>query len=111
MTSMGYHLEEISKTIPEEKQAVIVLDRAAWHTSQKLQIPKNISLLPLPPTAPELNPMENVWQVLKQRYLSNRCFDNYDHIVEVCCEAWNEWTKNSDEIKSLCSRKWIDLNN
>lgn len=108
---MEYHLEEISKDVPENKHAVIVLDRAAWHTTEKLQLPSNISILPLPPTSPELNPMENVWQVLKQRYLSNRCFDDYTDIVETCCAVWNEWEQNIDEIKSLCSRKWADLKN
>jgi transposase len=111
MNSMAYHLDEISKTVPENKHAVIVLDRAAWHTTKKLQIPDNIFILPLPPTSPELNPMENVWQVLKQRYLYNRCFDDYEHIVDACCETWNDWAKNLDEIKSLCSRTWINLKN
>lgn len=59
------HLEEISKSVSPGKQAVLIVDQAAWHTSSKLKIPVNITLLPLPPYSPELNPMEQVWLFLK----------------------------------------------
>jgi transposase len=58
-------LEEISKEIEPGNHAVIVFDRAAWHTTKKLRLPNNISLLPLPAASPELNPTEQVWQVLR----------------------------------------------
>ena len=49
------HLAEIGKHVAEGAHAVLVLDRAGWHTSPKLTLPENISLLPLPGYAPELN--------------------------------------------------------
>jgi hypothetical protein len=52
-------------------------------------VPRNISLLPLPPRAPELNGQENIWQFVRQNWLSNRVFKSFDDIVDHCCYAWN----------------------
>lgn len=90
-------------------EAVLVLDRAGWHTTNKLPHFANVSLLPLPAGSPELNPAEQVWQQLRERSLANRCFDNYEQIVDACCQAWNAFTSIPDAIRSLCSRTWADL--
>jgi len=71
---MGLHLAEISQAVAPGGHAVVLLDQAGWHTSAKLKLPANISLLPLPPKSPELNPTENVWQYLRDNWLSNRVF-------------------------------------
>ncbi len=73
---------KISRAVAPNAHAVVLLDQAAWHTTAKLGIPENISLVPLPPKSPELNPAENVWQYLRQNWLSNRVFDSYEAIVE-----------------------------
>jgi len=104
--TMEKHLEEISKNVPPGRYAVVVIDQASWHMAETLSVPGNISLLPLPPYSPELNPCEQVWQFLRRRYLSNRCFDGYDDIVEACVCAWNQFTFLPGKIKSLCSRGW-----
>ena len=72
----------------------------------KLQVPDNITLMPLPPKAPELNPQENVWQFMRQNWLSNRVFRNYDDIVAHCGFAWNRLTDQPWKIMSLRLRKW-----
>ena len=70
---MNLHLEEISSQVTQGSHAVLLLDRAGWHqTGGKLRLPRNISLLHLPPYSPELNPAENIWQFLRQNHLSNR---------------------------------------
>jgi hypothetical protein len=56
--AMQWHLNEISSQVTPGAHAVLILDRAGWHTTGKLDIPSNITLLPLPPRAPELNPVE-----------------------------------------------------
>ena len=56
---------------------------------RKLKLPDNISLLHLPPYAPELNPVEKIGQFLRQNYLSNRVFPKYQDILDACCNAWN----------------------
>ena len=103
---MQKHLDEIAKQIEPGNHAVVVFDRAAWHTTKKLCLPKNISLLPLPAASPELNPAEQVWQVLRDRYLGNRSFKSYEHILESCCEAWNIFTSVPGAVGQLCKREW-----
>ena len=106
---MQKHLNEIAKQIEPQNHAVIVFDQAAWHTTKKLEVPENISLLPLPPASPELNPTEQVWQVLRDRYLGNRCFDSYEHILESCCDAWNAFISVKGSVRQLCSRSWANI--
>ncbi len=71
--------------------AILFLDQAGWHTSSKLNVPTNITLAALPPRCPELNPVENVWQYMRENWLSNRVFESYDNIVDHCCYAWNKF--------------------
>jgi hypothetical protein len=79
--AMNLHLAEISRNVAPGSHAVILLDGAGWHqTGGKLKLPDNVSLLKLPPYSPELNPVENIWQYLRQNRLSNRIFDSYDAI-------------------------------
>ena len=77
--------------------------------SAKIRCFDNLSILPLPPYSPELNPVEQLWQQLKQRYLSNRCFKNYEDIVEACCHACNDILTEPEFITNLCSREWAKL--
>lgn len=100
------HLKEISAQVPPGRHAVIILDQAAWHTTKKLKIFDNISLLSLPPASPELNPVEQVWQRLRDVWLANRCFDGYEAIVEACCQAWNWFVDTPNQVRQLCSRQW-----
>ena len=86
--------------------AVLILDQARWHTPQKLVVPQNITLLPLPSKAPELNPVENLWQFMRENWLSNRIFKSYDDIVDLCCEAWNKVVDQPWRIMSIGLRKW-----
>ena len=73
----------------------------------KLIVPENITLLPLPPKCPELNPTENVWQFLRDNYLSNRVFKSYDDIVDHCCDAWNKLVDQPWRIMSIGLRDWV----
>lgn len=106
---MQEHLKEISAHIPKGRHAVIVLDQAAWHTTKKLRIFDNLSLLPLPPASPELNPVEQVWQQLRDNCLANRCYNGYEAIVEACCDAWNWFVDTPNRIRQLCTRKWANF--
>jgi hypothetical protein len=66
-----------------------LVDQAGWHGAKELKIPTNISLLPSPPRSPELNSQENIWQFMRQNWLSNRIFKSFEDIVDHCCYAWN----------------------
>jgi transposase len=105
--AMNLHLAEISTLVTPGAHAVITLDGAGWHKlGGRLVVPPNLSLLHLPPYSPELNPVENVWQFLRQNFLSNRVFDTYDGIVDACCEAWNALVAMPDRIRTIASRDW-----
>ena len=104
--AMNEHLAEIAKTVVPGAHAVIVLDGAGWHGSKALCTPDNITLLPLPPYAPELNPIENVWAYLRANKLAISIFDSYDHIVEKCCDAWNFFAEDKETVQNITSREY-----
>ena len=103
---MNLHLREIGRAVAPGAHAVLVLDGAGWHTSTTLRLPSNISLVCLPPYAPELNPVENVWEYLRKNNLALRVFDAYDAIVDACCTAWNSLLSAPSVLKSLTHRTW-----
>ncbi len=82
------------------------MDQAGWHTSGKLEVPANISILTLPSRLPELNPVENIWQFLRANWLSNRVSSSHDDIVDHCCDAWNKLIAQPWKIISIGPREW-----
>jgi len=103
---MQLHLDEISCHVARRAHAVLLLDRAGWHTTAKLSVPRNITLIFLPSRAPELNPVENVWQYLRQNWLSNRVFEGYDAVIDAACDAWQKLLAQPETIKSIGTRQW-----
>ena len=106
---MQLHLDEISRNVAEGAHAVLLLDRAGWHTTGKLDVPDNITPIFLPSRAPELNPVENVWQYLRQNWLSNTVFENYDAIVDAACAAWQKLIAQPETITSIGMRDWAHV--
>jgi DDE superfamily endonuclease len=104
--AMGLHLAEISRHVAPGAHAVLLLDGAGWHGAADLVVPDNLTLLPLPPYSPELNPVENVWQYLRQNQLSLRVWPDYAAIVETCCTAWNALMREPDRVVSITHRDW-----
>jgi transposase len=103
---MALELAEISRAVAPGAHAVVLLDQAGWHQSKRLKVPANITLVPLPPRSPELNPVENVWQFLRENWISNRVFASYGEILNHCCAAWNKLTDQPWRIMSLGLRDW-----
>jgi DDE superfamily endonuclease len=98
--AMQLHLDEIATKVTPGAHAILILDQAGWHGAKDLEVPSNISLLPLPPRAPELNSQENIWQFMRQNWLSNRIFKSFDDIVDHRCYAWNTLI----ELARICKR-------
>ena len=84
----------------------LAIDQAGWHLSTGLVVPPNITIMALPPKCPELNPVENVWQFLRDNWLSNRVFKSYDDLVDHCCEGWNNLVDQPWRIMSIGLRQW-----
>ena len=104
--AMRLHLQEISRHVAPGAHAVLVLDGAGWHGAAALVVPANLTLLPLPPKSPELNPVENVWEYLRQNQLSLRVWPDYEAIVATCCRAWNALMAMPDRLASITRRQW-----
>ena len=89
----------------------MICDGAGWHqTGGRLRVPDNITLLPLPPYSPELNPMENVWDYLRGNKLCSLVWDSYEAIVDACTTAWHFLINDPDRIRSIGSRTWACVN-
>jgi transposase len=73
------------------------------------RIPENVTLVRLPPYAPELNPIENVWEYLRGNKLAITVFDDYDDIVDKTCDAWNFFEKDPTRIASITTRTWATV--
>ena len=72
----------------------------------KLDVPANISIIALPAKCPELNSVENVWQFMRDNWLSNRVFTSYDNIIDHCCDAWNKLADQPWHIMTIGRRNW-----
>jgi len=104
--AMQLHLNEIARAVARRAHAVVLMDRAGWHTTGKLTVPKNITIILLPSRSPELNPVENIWQYLRQNWLSNRVFPTYGDILHAGCDAWTRLIAQPETITSIGMRTW-----
>lgn len=100
-------LAQMSQELSEGVHAVLVWDRAGYHTSGELCIPSNISLLPLPPYSPELNPMENLWHYLRSHHWSNQPFADYHALLDAATDAWQKVCLDPARIRSICNYPYL----
>jgi hypothetical protein len=105
--AMQEFLNRFSKTLASDEHAAMIIDQAGWHVANDLAVPANLTLVPLPPYSPELNPVARIWLYLKQRFLSHRLLDDYDAIVDAANKAWNRLVAEAGRLASLCSYPWI----
>jgi transposase len=75
----------------------------------KLDVPDNITPIFLPSRAPEMNPVENVCQYLRQNWLANTVLENYDAIVDAACTAWRKLIAQPETITSIGTRNWAHV--
>jgi len=104
--AMQMHLDEISCNVATRAHAVVLMDRAGWHKTDKLKVPNNLTIILLPSCSPELNPVENVWQYLRQNWLSNLVFEDYQAILDAGCDVWNKLVAAPETIMSIGLREW-----
>jgi hypothetical protein len=108
--TVSLHLIAIGRKVAIGSHAVLILDGAGYHIAAALTIPDNLTLMPLPPYAPELNPIENVWEYLRGNKLAITVFDDYDDIVDKACAAWNFFADDPKRIASITTRSWATVN-
>jgi transposase len=105
--AMQAFLDAFAATIADGEHVALVLDGAGWHSSKALRVPASITLVPLPPYSPELNPVERVWLHLKARFLSLRLLNDYKAIVTAAARAWRRLRRDTGRLTSLTSYPWI----
>lgn len=103
---MQLFLDAVSLRHPDEK-IVMVIDGAGWHRSDKLKTPDNIYLLKLPPYAPEINPIEHVWDGLHEKFFHNRVFQSLDSLEAHLVEALRLSEQDPTTIASIVSWPWL----
>jgi transposase len=106
---MNLHLDAISKAVDPQAHAAVLLDGAGYHRSRGLRVPGNITLIPLPRYAPELNSAENIWEYLRKNKLANTVFESYDDIVDKACQAWLFFAADKDSVRSITTRDWTKV--
>ena len=105
--SMSLFLARFAQELAPGVHAVLLLDRAGWHVARGLSVPANVTLLPLPPYSPELNPVERVRLYLRERYLSHRVRDGYAAVLEAACRAWNAPLGEPGRLTSLTAYPYL----
>ena len=101
---MNVFLKALSETYPKEK-IMLVCDGASWHTSKGLAIPDNIEILHIPPYTPEMNPIEQIWEKLREKGFRNEAFPSLSKVVDKLCSVICDLT--ADTIMSITGRDWI----
>jgi transposase len=104
--NMQVFIDEYAKTIAPDDHIALFIDGAGWHSAGALKFPANITPFKLPPYAPEVNPIERIWEHLKERYLSQRLLNDYDAIVAATCVAWQKLIADAGRITSLTWTPW-----
>lgn len=101
-------LAQLSGTLAPDVQAVLVWDGAGYHRANDLVCPENITLLTLPPYAPELNPVENLWHYLRSHHWSNRKYETVDDLFDAAETAWRATCLNPDTIRTVCRANYAE---
>ena len=104
--AMSIFLREVSKRHPKD-YILMVMDGASCHSSGKLRLPKNMKILKLPPYSPDLNPQENIWDEMREKWFGNCVFKNMDAVEKRMVEALLGLENDPERIKSISGRKWI----
>ena len=118
---MAVFLARFARELEPGAHAALILDRAGWHVARGLAVPANVTLVPLPPYSPELNPVERVWLYLRERFLSHRVLDGYPAVLDgypavldgypavldAACRAWNALAAEPGRLASLTAYPYL----
>lgn len=101
---MNYFLKELSDRYADE-HILLVADNASWHKSKGLTVPANIEIYPLLPYTPELNPIEQIWDEIREKGFKNELFSTLEKVVDRLCHTIVHLEKSV--VKSITHRNWI----
>ena len=91
--------------VGSNKRLVLVLDRASWHTTQKLEVPDGIHLVFLPPYSPELQPAERLWPLTNEA-IANTHFETIEEIENAVYQRCQALLEMPEFIRGLTQFHW-----
>ena len=97
---MTLFLQEVSHMF-SRSFLIIQVDGAKFHHAKDLVIPENIRLIKQPPYSPELNPVEHIWDDIREKYFCNGVLQSIDEVEEKLCEAFNDLDADPHRVTSL----------
>jgi hypothetical protein len=103
---MQIFLDEIAVRYPEDR-IVMVLDGARWHTEGALVVPENMRLVPLPAYSPELNPVENIWEEVREKGFYNKVFASLDALEEELLHSLKRLEEHPEITRAIAGWTWI----
>jgi transposase len=106
--AMGLFLKEVAARHPDELM-VMFLDGAGWHKARRLVVPANIRLVPLPPHSPQLNPVEHLWDEIREKWFPNKVFRTLDAVEDTLVEALVELENAPTRLRALTGFDWITV--
>ena len=104
--AMSTFLAELARPYPEEI-LLVVLDGAGGHRSNDLEVPDNLRLVPLPPYSPQLNPVENLGEEIREKWFPNLVFDSLDAVEDRLVEALAALHADRLRTQSIAGFDWI----
>jgi len=104
--TMSMFLEEVSQRHPEES-VLMFLDSAGWHKSKHLRVPSNIRLSPLPPYSPQLNPVEHLWDEIREKWFPNKVFHSMSAVENTLLDSLFALECDPERIRGLMGFDWI----
>jgi hypothetical protein len=105
---MNLFLEEVSNEF-KGYFVIMLVDGAGWHRSHNLKIPENIRLIQQPSHSPELNPVEHLWEELREKYLPNKAFRSLDAVETALCKGLRELHDDTDKLSSMMSFPYLQV--
>jgi len=103
---MNLFLAEVSRRFPQE-HILMIMDQAAWHTAKTLCVPDNIEIFPLLPHSPELNPVENIWDEVREKGFKNEVFNSLALVEDRLCETLADLEYSPSRVQGIAGWHWI----
>jgi len=105
---MNLFLEEVSNDF-KNYFVIMLVDGAGWHRSKDLRVPENIRLLQQPSHSPELNPVEHLWEELRENHLPNKAFKSLDAVEQALCTGLRSLHDDSSKVSSMTNFPYLQV--
>ena len=103
---MNIFLRKLSEAYPDN-YIFLVMDNAGWHHSKTLEVPENIELYSLLPYTPELNPIEQIWEDVREKGFHNEVFITLSKVIDRLCDVTLKLMNNKQRVASITHRGWL----